>query len=323
MLITCLKDKFKVKYRRVSMDRIPHVLRHGLEKIKYSDYTTIRTGGTGFAYFPETVCDAVNIIRELHKYRLKYKVFGNFSNVIISDNGLAYPSVITTEMKNYCVNGEYITAECGIKLPFISKIAENNGLSGLEFACSIPATLGGAVRNNAGAFGGEIFDVLESIYIMKNGRISELKKKDLSYSYHRLDLQCDIILSAVIKLKKTEKKKISDQMKFNKEIRFKTQPAGFSAGSIFKKYAGLSAGKIIDDCGLKCMRVNGAVISPKHANFIINESNATSYDIYKLARFVKRYVFGETNIKLEEEVEYVGEFKNNNEVYRRLSYTYS
>ncbi len=290
------------------MNRNFHALLQNAVRVNYSELTSIKTGGYGYAFFPETLYDAVNLIRDLQSHNIYFRVFGNLSNIVISDKGLNFPSVITTKLNKFFINGEYLYAECGVKLPLISNAARDFSLSGLEFACSIPATLGGAIKNNAGAFGGEILNIAEEISILRNGRIITLNKNELKYSYRKFDCDLDMILSVVLKLNKGNFDDISKLMSLNKFKRLETQPHGLSAGSVFKKVNGISAGQIIDDCGLKFMRFKGAYVSPLHANFILNSNDAKSEDVYKLAQFIKRYVYCQKNILLEEEIEYIGDF---------------
>ena len=204
---------------------------------------------------------------------------------------------------------EGLYAEAGISFPKLSQHALKLGLSGLEFACGIPGTLGGAIVMNAGTHEGEIADVLKALRIMDfEGHVKEYPKGELEFSYRRSRLPQGIILGAYLKLKGAPRDEIRSRMDFSLNHRRKTQPLHLpNAGCIFKNPSGDSAGRLIDELHLKGHRVGDAEVSEKHANFIVNRGRATAADVLSLIREIRQRVKEEKGIEMVLEVMVVGE----------------
>lgn len=273
-------------------------------------HTTFRTGGCAdFYVLPEN-------IEELEKILEKFKnenivILGNGSNVLVTDKGIRGIVISLRNLNNYKVEDEYISVECGLPIAKLSHIAADNSLSGLEFACGIPGTVGGAIYMNAGAYGGEMKDVvLSSTYIDKNTlRLKTIEEHNFKYrgSIYSDGLDA-IIVSAKLKLNHGDKDEILQKMSENMQSRNSKQPVNKpSAGSTFKRQEGVIAAKLIDEAGLKGYKIGGAEVSTLHAGFIINSGNATSKDILDLIKYVKHIVKEKYDVELETEVKIIGE----------------
>lgn len=283
---------------------------------------TYKLGGSLEHFFePTSLEEFCRLISTLVSKNIKFMVVGNMSNILPQD-GINKGVFICTKKitEKPVVFGNRITAYAGNMLAEVCHIAQENGLSGLEGLFGIPATVGGAVYNNAGAFGYEISDTLESLLIYSQGKVISVPA-----SYARLDyrnsifhLNSDIILSATFCLKKSEPASIMSAMKDFALMRATKQPHLPSAGSVFKKNGNLSAGYLIDQCGLKGTICGGAQISEEHANFIVNLGNATSSDVKFLIGLAKQKVKEQFDIDLAREIEYLGE---TDESISRLSHT--
>jgi len=278
------------------------------ENILMSDYTSFKTGGPcRIGVFPKTVEDMAKVIQILGDS--KYCVLGNGSNVLFPQNGYDGSVVFTTAMKNVEVRDDVITALCGAGITGIAGTAYKNSLSGLEFAYGIPGTLGGAVYMNAGAYDGEMAQVVEtSTYVAKDGTVHTIAKEEHDFSYrHSAYVDSDrIIVECSMRLKQGDAREIKAKMDENMFKRRDKQPLEYpSAGSIFKRPPNNFAGKLISDCGLKGYAIGGAQVSEKHAGFIINTGNATTDDILKLIEYVKNEVYKNFSVELECEVRYI------------------
>jgi UDP-N-acetylmuramate dehydrogenase len=198
----------------------------------------------------------------------------------------------------------------GVNLQRLIKFCSDNNLSGLEALSGIPATVGGAIVMNAGAFGKNISDRLVSVETLYNGKINKYYKDQCKFGYRtsRFLGKKEVIVSATFKLVETEKELILAGIEAYKDLRKSIQPTGRSCGSVFKNPSGTTAGKLIDSLQLKGYKIGGAKISTEHANFIITEGKATATDVKKLIDYVKKKVLDAFNIELKEEIEYVGEF---------------
>lgn len=267
-----------------------------------------------------------------------YAVIGNASNLLFDDCGFNGTVISTVKLKgifeirrpqNELQNRifvdfgckELICTRCGTMLPSLSAYALKNGFAGFEGLCSIPATVGGAICLNAGAYGNEISDRLAAyeVYLLTENTIclKTVSKSDFSYRSSPIAKNGEIILNAYFSVEKGNFEQIKNRIERNKRLRAELQPVGVkSAGSYFKRpnegeglplYRGKSAGQIIDMCGLKGMSVGGAQVSEKHGNFIINQNGkASAKDVMRLARRIKRTVYKRTRISLVEEVEFLG-----------------
>lgn len=276
-------------------------------------HTTFRTGGNARRFCK--VSNAEDIISIIHQCKLDkegYEIIGNGSNLLVSDDGIDGTVIqIFDEFNHIEVNGEEIYAEAGALLSQIAAAAKNNSLSGLEFASGIPGTLGGAIVMNAGAYGGEMKDVISSVDVIRNDRVETISCEDMHFSYrHSLAGEEKlVVIGAKIRLKKSDMGAIIGRMRELKEARMEKQPLEYpSAGSTFKRPEGYFAGKLIMDSGLAGYRVGGAMVSPKHCGFVINYDHATSNDIYKLIQDVIVKVYDRYQVRLEPEVRLIGKF---------------
>ena len=255
-------------------------------------------------------------IAELIKYAkekgIPYTIMGNGSNLLVGDKGIRGLVIkLAKGFDSVEILGDKIIAKSGILLSKLSNVALENELSGLEFASGIPGTLGGAIYMNAGAYGGEMKDVIEKVTYFSNGEIKLAEKDDLDFGYRhsRFSGTEDIVLSAEIQLKKADKTEIRAQMDDFKERRCSKQPLSMpSAGSTFKRPEGYFAGKLIEDAGLKGKTIGGAQVSEKHSGFVVNTGDASAQDVLDLIKFIQDTVYEKFKVKLETEVKMLGEF---------------
>ena len=268
-------------------------------------HTTFRVGGDA-----EEVKKIIEVCNELE---VPYHVVGNGSNLLVSDQGLNGVVISVRKNAEYIkLNGDVIIAGAGSSLAKVANFAAKEGLGGLEFAAGIPGTIGGAIVMNAGAFGGEIKDVLVSAKVCtKEGKILEIEAQDLELSYrHSCVLEKEyIVLEATFKLKEADKEEIFAAMDDYKRRRISSQPLNFpSAGSTFKRPKDNFAGKLIEDSGLKGYKIGGAQVSEKHCGFVVNSNAATATDVYELINYVISVVKTKYDVTLEPEVKMMGEF---------------
>lgn len=279
-----------------------------------SGHTTFRTGGPADIFImPKSLEEVKASIEILQKHQIPILVIGNGSNLLVSDKGIRGAVLhIGGRMSEISVDGETIYAQGGVLLSTLSAKAAENSLTGLEFASGIPGSLGGAVTMNAGAYGGEMKDVLVSADVLtKEFEVKTILAEDLHLSYRHsvLPEKEYILLNATLRLKKGNLDEIKNKMKELGEQRREKQPLQFpSAGSTFKRPEGYFAGKLIQDADLKGKSIGGAQVSEKHAGFVINKGNATTQDILDLISFCQQTVFDKFGVSLETEVKIVGEF---------------
>jgi UDP-N-acetylmuramate dehydrogenase len=284
------------------------------ENVSLKDYTSFRTGGSAeVVLFVSDEKEMIEGMVFVRRNNIPYYVFGNCSNILISDRGLkGVVFIMSQRFSGYRVDGDIIEADSGIKLSALSRIAHDNSLSGLEFALGIPGTLGGAVAINAGAYDGQMSDVvIETKYIDENSDIKYIYGADHCFGY-RKSFFCNCgkyILSSKMKLKKGVKEEIGKLMKEFTIKRNDRQPLDFpSAGSVFKRPPGHYAGKLIQDTGLMGFRIGGAEVSNLHAGFILNKGSASSSDIYLLVKHIQNEVQKKFGVLLEPEIRMFGEF---------------
>lgn len=279
-----------------------------------SRHTTFRIGGPAdYFLVPEScgqICDILSICRE---EQLPFFILGNGSNLLVSDAG--YRGVIIQIFRNMnkiSVEGENLRVSAGALLSVVAAAAKNASLTGFEFAGGIPGTMGGAVVMNAGAYGGELKDVLsEATVLTKEGKVLKLTAQELEMGYRSSIVKKAgyLVLEAVISLKKGNYDEISMQMKELSQKRISKQPLEYpSAGSTFKRPEGYFAGKLIMDTGLRGYRVGGAQVSEKHCGFVINIGNACAKDVKDLMDDVIDKVRDKFGVTLEPEVKFLGEF---------------
>lgn len=281
------------------------------ENFELSKFSSFRIGGNArFAAFPKNSDELISLIDTATKSGIRHIVIGNASNVLFDSGYIDALIIFTRDMKSCKIEETKIIAECGCSLSALSVAARNASLSGLEFAYGIPGTLGGAVYMNAGAYGGEISDILleSTVYNVKDGKISTLSQKDHMFSYRKSIFPNKelILISSTLSMKKGEKEVISRTMSENMKKRTEKQPLEFpSAGSAFKRPQGMFAAELIEKSGLKGFSVNDAQISDKHAGFIINRGNATSDDVLLLINKTINTVREKFGVVLEPEIIYI------------------
>ena len=278
-----------------------------------SRHTTFRVGGPAdFFVTPKAKEEVRDVICICKEAGMPYYIIGNGSNLLVSDEG--YRGVIVQiykEMNEVKVEGDLVKAQAGALLSGIAAKALGAELSGFEFASGIPGTIGGDCVMNAGAYGGEIKDVLESVTVLTGeGKIIELGRNELELGYRTsvIAKKGYIVLGAVLKLERGDGEKIKTYMDELKEKRVTKQPLEYpSAGSTFKRPEGYFAGKLIEDAGLRGFQVGGAQVSEKHCGFVINRDHATAADIMELMRQVQIRVKENSGVDLEPEVKRLGD----------------
>jgi UDP-N-acetylmuramate dehydrogenase len=316
-------DKSKIKYFINDITRkLPGTLVKFDEPIK--DYTTFKIGGSvSVMVFPDSSACLIDICRILCEHGIIPLVIGNGSNILFNDNHLDIVVVNTSKLNGISILGDKdsdsrdycdIEAEAGALLSDIAAFALDKGLTGFEFAHGIPGTLGGAVMMNAGAYGGEMKDVVYSTtaYSSKDGRYSlTAADNDFSYRKSRFSDTGDIILSAIIRLKKGDRAAIKNTMDELCDRRQKSQPLDFlSGGSTFKRpKEGCYAASLIEQAGLKGFTVGDAGVSEKHTGFVINKGDATFADVMTVIEHVQNTVFNQSGIKLIPEIKIIKGYK--------------
>ncbi|MCI6533421.1 MAG: UDP-N-acetylmuramate dehydrogenase [Lachnospiraceae bacterium] len=278
------------------------------------NHTTFRVGGPAeFFVMPRTAEEVKKVIDLCRRESFPYYIIGNGSNLLVSDQG--YRGVVLQiykEMSCIEIEENVIVAQAGALLSAIANKALENGLTGFEFAAGIPGTLGGACVMNAGAYGGEMKDVLKEVTVLtEEGEVLTIPKENLELGYRTsiIARKGYIVLEARIQLREGEKEAIKSLMEELKDKRVSKQPLEYpSAGSTFKRPEGYFAGKLIQDAGLRGFSVGGAQVSEKHCGFVINRENATAADVSELMRQVSARVEEEFGVKLEPEVKRLGEF---------------
>lgn len=279
-----------------------------------SKHTTFRIGGPA-DYFvcPRTINEVQKIIHLCNEMDMPFYLLGRGSNLLVGDKGFRGVIIcLYKQMEKIEVSGTRIKAQAGALLIKVANEACKNGLSGLEFAGGIPGTLGGAVVMNAGAYGGEMKDVLEEVTVLtKEGELLVLNKEELELGYRTsiVGRKEYIALEVVLNLKEKDKEEIRAYMDELREQRVKKQPLEYaSAGSTFKRPVGHFAGQLIEQSGLRGFQVGDAQVSEKHCGFVINRGNATATDIVNLMNQVSEKVEEKFGIVLEPEVKKLGEF---------------
>ncbi len=279
-----------------------------------SSHTSFRIGGKAdLLVLPTTVSEVKSAIAICREEQLPFYVIGNGSNLLVRDGG--FRGVIVKLFKNFSkiesVDETTFSCQSGALLSAISAFALDKSLTGLEFAAGIPGTVGGAVCMNAGAYDGEIKDVLVSADVINGeGEVLTLSNEQLQLSYRTSAVQISgyVVLSAVFSLNKGEYSEIKEKIGTLNKSRREKQPVELpSAGSAFKRPKGNFAGKLITESGLKGCRVGGASVSVKHAGFIVNDKGASAADVIKLIEHVKNVVNEKFGVMLEPEVKIIGE----------------
>ena len=271
-------------------------------------HTTFKIGGPArVLLFPETEEQITALVQCARANGVRLLTIGNGSNLLVSDKGIdAAVLVMDKHFSAVTVKGNTIFAQAGASLMKVCRTALEHSLTGLEFAYGIPGSCGGAAFMNAGAGGRYFSDILESVLVYKDGRIRVLLKEECGYGYKHSVFMDDssVILGASLLLDEADGQTVARKRAEFLAARRKL-PKGRSMGCVFKNPPDVPAGKLIDGAGLKGLRVGGAVISPQHANFIINEGGATSADVKALINLIKNAVFAQYGVGLEEEIRYL------------------
>ncbi len=280
-------------------------------------HTTFRVGGPA-DYLVDLNNKNVAKMKELIQFakdeKIPYVFIGNGSNVLVSDNGYRGIVFMLRKYDDYEIVGDHIRASSGIMLSKLSRIFADNSFTGMEFACGIPGTLGGGIYMNAGAFGGEIKDIIIDVKYLdtESMEVHTIKNEELEFGYRKSVFQGRLsnafILEANLKADSGNKEEINAKMISNMEARNSKQPVNQpSAGSTFRREEGIIVAKLIDDAGLKGYSIGGAQVSTLHAGFIVNKGNATANDILELINYVKKVVKEKYDVELHEEIKLIGE----------------
>lgn len=277
------------------------------ENVSLAPYCTMKVGGKAkFLAEPKTEAELISAISDFKSRGEKYLVTGNCSNLLFTDDGFDGAVITTVGVRGISVQGNIINALCGDSLSALARAAWENSLCGLEFCHGIPGTVGGGVFMNAGAYGGEICQSFVSgRFLDKNLNIITLNNSEMEFEYRksRMSKEEMILLSAVFRAENGDKTEIRRKMDELMAKRRDKQPLEFpSCGSTFKRPEGYFAGALIEQCGLKGMKIGGAEVSQKHAGFIINSGNATAADVINLIKRVGEIVFENTGVRLEPEI---------------------
>lgn len=280
-----------------------------------SEHIYFKVGGPAdVLLIPKTKDQIVRTIKVCKENNIPYYVIGNGSNLLVKDGGIRGVVIKLTELNNIDISEGKVIAETGALLKDASKIALEHNMTGLEFACGIPGSIGGAVFMNAGAYNGEIADVIESAEVLTaDGKIINYTKEELNLGYRtsRVMEEKAIVLEAVFALQDGEHEKIKARVDDLTEKRESKQPLEYpSAGSTFKRPEGHFAGKLIQDAGLKGYSIGGAAVSQKHSGFVINKGGATAKDILDLIAHIQSEVRNQFGVELHPEVRIIGEEKN-------------
>ena len=278
-----------------------------------SAHTTFKIGGAAeFALFPLDTDAFIGAVSTLSDNGIKFMTVGNGSNLLFSDEGYDGVVIITTQMKNIRADGNRIYADAGAPLTKTAIAARDASLTGFEFAYGIPASIGGAVYMNAGAYGGEISGVLTSCraYDTVRREVITFENADCDFSYRNSIFEKSgaryHIIDAVFELSAGDKEEISETMNDLISRRREKQPLEYpSAGSAFKRLDGYFTAKLIDDAGLKGYSIGGAEVSTKHAGFIINKGNATAKDVRELCEYIQKVIFEKYGQNIEREIRIV------------------
>lgn len=286
------------------------------ERVKFFEpmakHTTLRVGGPAQVFIQPTTLEqfksALGLARD---YKLPVLIIGNGSNLLVRDGGYRGMVLSTLSLNNMIWNGNSVRAEAGLRLGTLAREAAARSLTGLEFAAGIPGTVGGAVYMNAGAYGGEMSQVIERAWLLdKQGQERELSVLECGFGYRTSNIkkQKMLLIAAEFKLAEGKAEEIEGEMRRLLELRKAKQPLDLpSAGSFFKRPPGVYAGRLIQEAGLMGAKRGGAEVSTMHANFLVNQGDATAQDFLDLAQHVIETVETKFEVRLQMEVQVVGE----------------
>lgn len=279
-----------------------------------SRHTTFRVGGPADVLVTPEAEKLAAVTGACREAGEPYYIVGNGSNLLVGDGGIRGVVILTRDgMDEISADGVRITAGAGALLSRTASLAASHALTGMEFAAGIPGTIGGALVMNAGAYGGEMKDVTESVTVLTlEGEILTLKREELEMGYRTslIARKGYLVLEAVLRLTRGDQEQIKEKMADLRQRRISKQPLEYpSAGSTFKRPQGYFAGKLIMDAGLRGFQIGGAQVSEKHCGFVINTGNATAEDVLELIRQVSAKVKAREGVALEPEVKLLGEFR--------------
>jgi len=272
-------------------------------------YTSLKLGGPADVFLiPKTKEDVIEAVRWIRKHGLRHYFLGYGTNILVSDAGFRGVVVrLADTLTEIRIQGTKVYAEAGASLPLLVLETIKAGLAGLESLGGVPGTVGGALLMNAGAYGTEIFDVVETVEAIHGSKVLKFDREDIHYEYRKTNLDHDFILSCELALKKGNREDLLEKRKNLLQKRRDSQPLDVpNAGSIFKNPPGKFAGALIESAGLKGVRVGGCSVSTKHANFLVNDQGGTSSDMISLIETVRKAVQEQHGVKLELEVKKVG-----------------
>jgi UDP-N-acetylmuramate dehydrogenase len=301
------------QYKNISI-KLSNIL--GAEDIAINEpmknHTSFKVGGpTDILVSPNNYEQVVEVIKLCNEYKIPFYVIGKGSNLVVRDGGYKGVIVKLTKLSNIAVNREMIVVQCGADLCRVSDAALENDLTGFEFACGIPGTVGGAVTMNAGAYNGEVSEVIYSALLVdKEGNLLNLDKEQLELGYRTSAVQKHsyTVLEVNFKLIKGDHEKIKNRIDELTRRREEKQPLEYpSAGSTFKRPEGHFTGQLIEECALKGYSIGGAEVSEKHAGFIINKGGASAKDVLSLIAYVQTTVKERFGVELQPEIRIIGE----------------
>lgn len=280
-------------------------------EVPMKEYTTFKLGGNAEIFVtPETFEEIRDLLRLCVKYNVPYFVIGKGSNILVKDGGVKGVIVNLNKLKHIKIDKFMVTAGAGASLIEVALYSGKNGLSGLEFASGIPGSIGGAIAMNAGAYGGEICQVVKSVKVIDDElNIKDLSLEEMQFSYRNSIVlkKSYVVLEATFELKEGNKEQIKAIVQDLTRRRVEKQPLDKpSAGSTFKRPEGYYAGKLIQDSGLKGYKIGGAQVSDKHSNFVINNGDASAKEILQLIKHIQDTVFDKFKVNLETEVRIIG-----------------
>lgn len=285
--------------------------------IKYEEplknYSYTKTGGNSeILILIKSIEDLQNIIKFVKEHNIKLTVLGNGSNVLISDKGIKGITIITSNLNEIKIlEDNTVICEAGATLQHLTEKLIENELTNLEFACGIPGSIGGAIFMNAGAYGGEVKNVVTKVETIDlNGEIKEYNNEEMKFSYRHSIIQenNEIITRVYFKMKKGNKKEIINKVEELNKLRREKQPIEYpSCGSVFKRPVGNFAGKLIQEARCQGLKIGGVEVSKKHAGFMINVNNGSCEDYKNLIALVQKMVFENSGVTLEREVKIIGE----------------
>lgn len=299
--MTELAQEFKVKFPKIKI----------LAAEPLAKYTNTKTGGPAECLaFPKNVAEIKSLLVFAKENQVAVTVIGNASNLIVKEGGILGLVIILTDMNEIKVEGNFILAQAGASLIKTTQVAYQAGLTGLEFAAGIPGSIGGAVFMNAGAYDGEIKDVVKSVEVItRDGQLKTYQNNELHFAYRhsRLQEEDDIVLQATFSLRAGDRYAIRNRMEELNFLRASKQPLEYpSCGSVFKRPVGHFTGKLICDAGLQGYQSGGAQVSKKHAGFIVNVDHATASDYLDVIHHIQAEIKAKFDVDLETEVRIIG-----------------